>query len=97
MNQRIEQLRAALEREHLDALLISSEQNRYYLSGFSGSAGFLLISAEQSFAAFRLPLPRAGSDRGARLGVSTYSAARNARATIDCTFDRRLWHAAGRL
>ena len=48
MNQRLDQLRAALEREQLDALLVTGEQNRYYLSGFSGSAGALLITAEHA-------------------------------------------------
>lgn len=48
MSQRLENLRAVLEREQLDALLITNPQNRRYLSGFTGSAGFLLITPERA-------------------------------------------------
>ncbi len=41
---RLQKLREALVENHLDAMLISSPENRRYLSGFSGSAGYLLIS-----------------------------------------------------
>src|SRR5437588_12914209 len=44
MNQRVTRLRAALEKHELDGALISNAQNRRYLSGFTGSAGYLLIS-----------------------------------------------------
>lgn len=43
---RLTALRAALEEEHLDALLVSSASNRRYLSGFTGSFGYLLIGSE---------------------------------------------------
>jgi len=43
---RLESLRAVLEDENLDALLISNASNRRYLSGFTGSYGFLLVSRD---------------------------------------------------
>jgi Xaa-Pro aminopeptidase len=42
---RLARLRDVLAREQLDAILINQPENRRYLSGFSGSAGWLLISA----------------------------------------------------
>jgi Xaa-Pro aminopeptidase len=48
MNQRMDRLRGLLEREGLDALLVTSDANRRYLSGFTGSAGNLLISRERA-------------------------------------------------
>jgi len=41
---RVEKLLPKIEGEGLDALLVSQGENRRYLSGFDGSAGFLLIS-----------------------------------------------------
>ena len=41
---RIERLRGALGESEIDAMLVSSPENRRYLSGFTGSAGYLLIS-----------------------------------------------------
>jgi Xaa-Pro aminopeptidase len=46
MQQRIEQLRAQLVARDLGAMLITAPANRYYLSGFSGSSGALLIGPE---------------------------------------------------
>lgn len=46
MAARLARVRALLAREHLDALLVSQPENRRYLSGFTGSAGWLLISAD---------------------------------------------------
>jgi Xaa-Pro aminopeptidase len=43
---RLARLRAALAEAEVDALLVSQPQNRTYLSGFTGSAGWLLISAD---------------------------------------------------
>ena len=42
---RIQRLRQRLDEEELDGILVSSAENRRYLSGFTGSAGHLLISA----------------------------------------------------
>ena len=44
MNHRLEGLRRRLGGEGLDAILISQAENRRYISGFTGSAGFLLVS-----------------------------------------------------
>lgn len=41
---RIDRLRAKLEEEKLDAILISNAENRRYLSGFAGTAGWLFIT-----------------------------------------------------
>ncbi|MCL6648282.1 MAG: Xaa-Pro peptidase family protein [Chloroflexi bacterium] len=46
MTERLERLRARLAARELPALLVSTPTNRRYLSGFTGSAGFLLITAE---------------------------------------------------
>ena len=41
---RLDKLRKAIAEQELDAMLVSSPENRRYLSGFTGSAGYLLIS-----------------------------------------------------
>jgi Xaa-Pro aminopeptidase len=41
---RITKLRQMLDEKSIDAFLISQPENRYYLSGFSGSAGYLFIT-----------------------------------------------------
>ncbi len=46
MNNRLERLRAKLVENNFDAFFVSSPENRRYLSGFSGSAGFLIISKD---------------------------------------------------
>ena len=48
---RLEQLRRSLTEQELDAILISQPENRRYLSGFTGSAGFLLITAQEAILA----------------------------------------------
>ena len=44
---RIERLRAKILEEGLDGLIVTGRKNREYLSGFTGSAGFLLVTAEE--------------------------------------------------
>ena len=44
VNQRLQGLRDALRDKKLHGLLVSSPENRRYLSGFAGSAGYLLIT-----------------------------------------------------
>ncbi|MGB2800229.1 MAG: Xaa-Pro peptidase family protein [Dehalococcoidia bacterium] len=51
MNDRLEKLRRKIASEGLDAILISQGENRRYLSGFTGSAGFLLISEKSAILA----------------------------------------------
>ncbi len=46
ISDRLARLRATLEVAGLDALLIGSAANRRWVSGFSGSAGWVLISAD---------------------------------------------------
>ena len=45
---RISKLRRILDEKSLDAFLISQPENRYYLSGFSGSAGYLFITQKHA-------------------------------------------------
>jgi Xaa-Pro aminopeptidase len=47
MNKRIAQLAARLPEGGLDAFLVSTAENRRYLSGFTGSAGYLLITSDR--------------------------------------------------
>ncbi|MFQ5933998.1 MAG: aminopeptidase P family N-terminal domain-containing protein, partial [Dehalococcoidia bacterium] len=51
MASRLQRLRRKLEEFGLDALLVSQPENRFYLSGFSGSAGYLIISQEHALIA----------------------------------------------
>jgi Xaa-Pro aminopeptidase len=51
MNDRVQRLRAKLVEEGLDAILVTAPENRRYLSGFTGSAGYLLVSQEHAFLA----------------------------------------------
>ena len=44
MTNRLSRLRAELDAKELDAMLVSSSENRRYMSGFDGSAGYLLIT-----------------------------------------------------
>ena len=48
MNYRLENLRNKLEEKALDAILISTPENRRYLSRFTGSAGYLVISRDRA-------------------------------------------------
>jgi Xaa-Pro aminopeptidase len=48
MKERLDRLRSQFRERELDAMLISAPENRRYLSGFTGSAGYLFISAEQA-------------------------------------------------
>ena len=47
MKDRVTRLAARLPEEELDAVLISSPNNRRYLSGFTGSAGYLLVTPQR--------------------------------------------------
>lgn len=46
---RLESLRIKLQEQGLDGILISSYENRRYLSGFTGSAGALVIGLHEAF------------------------------------------------
>ncbi len=47
MKDRVTRLAAQLPQRELDAILISAPENRRYLSGFTGSAGYLLITPQR--------------------------------------------------
>lgn len=49
MNNRLDQLRAALKNQNLDAFLVTDAINRTYLSGFSGSSGVLLVTSADAY------------------------------------------------
>ncbi|MBI5956322.1 MAG: aminopeptidase P family N-terminal domain-containing protein, partial [Chloroflexi bacterium] len=42
LNERLSKLRDKMRDRELDAFLVSQPENRRYLSGFTGSAGYLL-------------------------------------------------------
>ncbi|MDA1095961.1 MAG: Xaa-Pro peptidase family protein [Chloroflexi bacterium] len=48
---RLYALRAALEHAGLDALMVSQPENRRWASGFTGSAGWLIVSKEEALLA----------------------------------------------
>ena len=48
MNTRLERLRQCLVEKAYDAILVSQPENRRYLSGFTGSAGYLVIGKQQA-------------------------------------------------
>ncbi|MBI4339215.1 MAG: aminopeptidase P family protein [Chloroflexi bacterium] len=48
MSTRLRKLRDKLPEKGLDALLVSQAENRRYLSGFTGSAGYLLVSQNRA-------------------------------------------------
>lgn len=48
INDRLQRLRQRLLHARVDALLVTSAPNRRYLSGFTGSAGALLITADRA-------------------------------------------------
>ena len=48
MNQRLEKLRAKLSEKGYDGMLVSQAENRRYVSGFTGSAGYLVLSQREA-------------------------------------------------
>lgn len=74
---RLAGLRGKLAEKGIDALLVSHPHNRRYLSGFTGSAGYLLISAEEAVIAtdFRYFEQAAEQASGFRLYPITQSPA----------------------
>jgi Xaa-Pro aminopeptidase len=51
LKNRIQKLRQALDEKQIDGIFISQAENRRYLSGFDGSAGFLLVTAKNKILA----------------------------------------------
>lgn len=48
-NKRCRRTQELLHKEEVDALLVTDPANRYYLSGFTGSSGYLLVTAEKVY------------------------------------------------
>ena len=48
---RLQKLRQKLAEKEIDAIFISQPENRYYLSGFDGSSGYLLITPQNTILA----------------------------------------------
>ncbi|MCL5773069.1 MAG: Xaa-Pro peptidase family protein [Firmicutes bacterium] len=48
IKERLENLRNMMKRKFISALLVTQDQNRRYLSGFTGSTGWLLITAKEA-------------------------------------------------
>lgn len=48
-NKRVKQLREKLQEQGLSAMLVASPINRRYLTGFTGSAGYVLITRDESY------------------------------------------------
>ena len=48
MNARLDKVRAQFDKAGVDALLVTSPENRRYLSGFTGSAGTLVITEKEA-------------------------------------------------
>ena len=80
MSIKLDNLRQKFDQDDLglDAILISSPENRRYMSGFTGSAGWLLISRDDATLATDFPLCGTGGQavprlshppHGARLGL----------------------------
>lgn len=46
---RLSRLRALMQERKVEALLVASAHNRRYLSGFTGSSGYLLITADKAY------------------------------------------------
>jgi len=51
LKNRLQKLRQRLAEKKIDAILISQPENRYYLSGFDGSYGYLLITPQNTILA----------------------------------------------
>jgi Xaa-Pro aminopeptidase len=51
LSNRLQTLRQKLAEKEVDGVLVSQPENRYYLSGFDGSAGFLLLTAKAAILA----------------------------------------------
>ena len=48
---RLQKLRQLMAKKEVDGIFISQPENRYYLSGFDGSSGFLLITPQKTILA----------------------------------------------
>ncbi|MBA7689957.1 Aminopeptidase YpdF [subsurface metagenome] len=51
ISNRLQKLRQKLAEKEIDAIFVSQPENRFYLSGFDGSSGFLLITPQNTILA----------------------------------------------
>ena len=49
MNDRLNTLQEKLQEFEVDGILITNPENRYYISGFTGSAGYLFITPDAAY------------------------------------------------
>ena len=49
MKKRIEKTRNLMQKQEIDSLLITTDVNRFYLSGFTGSSGLILFTPEENY------------------------------------------------
>lgn len=49
MKKRIEKARSLMEEKEVDSLLITTDVNRFYISGFTGSSGYVLFTSENNY------------------------------------------------
>ena len=63
---RLEKLRSVLQAEGLEALLVTNPVNRKYVSGFTGTAGFVVVTADRAllFTDFRYTTQAAEQAKG---------------------------------
>lgn len=86
---RLARLRASLETQHLDGLLVSQPESRYYLSGYTGhdlpprdSAGYLLITWSQALLLTDPRTTEQAQQESPEFEVITYAAGSRGPATI---------------
>ena len=51
VSKRIRKLRQILGKKEIDGIFVSQPENRYYLSGFNGSSGYLLLTSQSTILA----------------------------------------------
>ena len=87
---KIQRLRALLAERGLDGVLISSGENRRYLSGFTGSAGYLLISGDGSVLGTDFRYVEQAGEQAPEFRIERLAA-----APPGCRGSRRRWAYAG--
>ena len=80
---RLERLRELLGRAGCEALLVSDLANVRYLTGFSGSAGLLLVKAEEAVLVTDGRYKDQAQDELARSGAEASSVARKAQGQLE--------------
>ncbi len=51
--ERINKLRTKMKEMNLDGVFVAKPENRFYLSGFTGSAGYVVITQKKSILYYR--------------------------------------------